>query len=217
MKTIRCADYAGLSRKSAALFAAAAQVAVQQRGNAVAAIPGGRSVTGMLQLVADAPFWKQVHLFLVDERMVSIDSPESNYQQTGELLIRRIPLIPHPFLVERGVAAYSHELKKLGNHLDVAVVAAGEDGHIAGLFPRHRHLQSRAKGYLELHDSPKPPPDRVTASPRLIQDAGCVILLFAGAAKQQAYAQFINPDVSPDECPAKLAATAKDLTVLVCP
>lgn len=217
MKTISCRNYDELSERAAQLLADTVRRVVQKNRKAVIAIPGGRSIVGMLKKLPSVPFWQHVHLFMIDERMVDISDPESNYQQAEELLIKRIPVIPHPFLMDKGVAAYSNDLMRQGNHFDAVIVAAGEDGHIAGLFPHHTHLHSPAKSYLELHDSPKPPKDRITASPFLIQDAGSVILLFAGAAKQAAYAQFINPKVSLDACPAKLVQAAKDSTVFVCP
>jgi len=89
----------------------------------------------------------------------------------------------------------------------------GEEGHIAGLFPNHYLLDKKEKLYFFLNDAPKPPSQRITASPKIIKDANAVILLFVSESKKKAYENFMDKKISYKECPAKTALEAKEVYV----
>jgi 6-phosphogluconolactonase len=54
----------------------------------------------------------------------------------------------------------------------------GEDGHIASLFPHHELLSNETKGFLEIFDSPKLPPHRITVSKNMIFDIKVSFVFF---------------------------------------
>jgi 6-phosphogluconolactonase len=97
---------------------------------------------------------------------------------------------------------------------DLVAVSAGEDGHVASLFPRHIALKSAGKGYVIVPDAPKEPPVRITVTPALLVSARWGILLFEGGEKRVAYTRFLDTNVPTKECPAKLLLQLPELVVV---
>jgi 6-phosphogluconolactonase len=95
--------------------------------------------------------------------------------------------------------------------LDVVVLGIGEDGHVASLFPGAPTLADRSSACLGVHDSPKPPPERITLSlPVLIAARRCV-LLATGADKSEALGAMLGEPTP--HVPASLLARDR-LTVI---
>jgi 6-phosphogluconolactonase len=80
--------------------------------------------------------------------------------------------------------------------LDVSLVGIGEDGHTASLFPGHPEVEDSSGALcLPVHNSPKPPPERVTLSLPVLRAARYSLLLVAGAGKAEALAAALaGPD-----------------------
>jgi 6-phosphogluconolactonase len=73
--------------------------------------------------------------------------------------------------------------------LDVVVLGIGPDGHVASLFPEAPTLQAGEQAVcLGVHDSPKPPPQRITLSLAVLRAARRCLLLATTAGKAQAIA-----------------------------
>jgi 6-phosphogluconolactonase len=73
--------------------------------------------------------------------------------------------------------------------LDVVVLGIGPDGHVASLFPDAATLQAGEEAVcLGVHDSPKPPPQRITLSLAVLRAARRCLLLATGQGKAQAIA-----------------------------
>jgi len=71
--------------------------------------------------------------------------------------------------------------------LDLIVLGIGPDGHVASLFPGAATLDaSEHELCLGVHDSPKPPPERITLSLAVLRAAGRCLLLATGASKSDA-------------------------------
>lgn len=187
----------------------------------VVALPGGRSIVPFIdEIVARAeelPLndWHRLEFFMVDERAVPLTDDASNFrlvalhlsQLIDELIIRERQL--HPYRHRSGdeagaLEAYEDELRRFGGAFDIVCLGAGEDGHIAGLFPQHHSISEAARGYLYFEDSPKPPPIRVTASRKMIAQASVGLLFFVGEGKSEAYRNFRSSELSVEHCPAKI-------------
>lgn len=103
--------------------------------------------------------WDKTHIFLVDERFVSFDKLESNFNMMKENLLDKIDISEkniHPIFVRgsssASAEAYEEELKKffgLGENglpgFDLIMLGIGEDGHTASLFPEDAALEEKAK------------------------------------------------------------------------
>jgi 6-phosphogluconolactonase len=180
----------------------------------IVAVPGGRSVFSIFQELAEHYIdWHRVHLFMVDERLVPIDHPESNFRLVVESLGEIVPAGSlHPFVYDAaavgyGVGEYERQLVKLGGSFDVVLVSSGEDGHIAAIFPNHQATAVNIRKFVLLEDSPKPPLRRMSATPELIASSQVGLLLFFGEGKALALKNFFNPQLGVSECPAKIIAT----------
>ena len=194
------------------------------KGFVTLALPGGNSVKDIyaeLKTIEDS-VWKKIHIFLVDERVVKITDPDSNFKLIWESFASSLvkkKLLPlenvHALKLDEdhGVKKYKEILDKFGGQFDIVLVSSGEDGHIAALFPNHKALKITGKQFIYLNDSPKPPSERITSSIELIHGAKLLILLFLGENKRQAFNNFNNDKIPILDCPAKIAIKMKNSIV----
>ncbi len=187
-------DAQAAAERAADILAGAISEALTQRGAAHIALSGGgtpRVAYALLgPLVAD---WQGVHLWFADERCVGPDDPQSN-----ALLLRQTLVAPravtHRMAGELGAeaAARAYE-RELGDVvLDVALLGIGEDGHTASLFPDNPVLDAPGR-VAGVHDSPKPPPDRITLTRATLDGARQRLLLVTGSGKAEALGLALGP------------------------
>ena len=190
-------------------------------------IPGGKSVSGIFTLLKNEERipWTRVHIFMVDERLVPLFSEESNFKLAKDLFINNLiekNLLPkenvHAFITKEkpdfGLSDYENELRRYGKNYDILILSAGEDGHIASLFPDHDSIKDNSEGYLLVKNSPKLPRKRVTISRKMILKSKIVMLLFLGKGKKQAYKNFLDNRNDFCSCPAKFVKNVENLYVL---
>ena len=193
---------------------------------AVLAVPGGRSAATIFRAMLHEELdWRRVHFFIVDERLVPVDHPDSNFKLLHDHLVAPLaqagkidPGNAQPFVLDaastdRGAARYGRALADLGFRYDVVLLSAGEDGHVGALYPRHHSIEDPHHGYIVMNDSPKPPPGRMTSSLSLMLTASAAVLVFAGAAKCEAWGKFNDKACPVADCPAKLVLAIGDAAV----
>jgi 6-phosphogluconolactonase len=94
-----------------------------------------------------------------------------------------------------GAARYAAELAAAGEgrlpRFDVLMLGVGEDGHVASIFPGHPVGQATGST-AAVHDSPKPPPTRITLTMPTIRSADEVWLVAAGPDKAEAVGRAIE-------------------------
>lgn len=192
----------------------------------IVAVPGGRSIVGPLSELATLEAdWTGVEFFFVDERFLPAGDPRRNDTTVSPLLMQlpgmtgaRIHTIAHSANgPEAAASAYEEGLVKLGGRFHVVVLGAGEDCHVASLFPGSPLLGDERTGFAAVRDAPKPPQVRITATSGLLQSAEAAALLFLGEAKRPAYERFAAEATAPSDCPARAVATVSDLAVFVAP
>jgi 6-phosphogluconolactonase len=192
---------------------------------------GGRSVVGLLQALRKASEMfpkeviRRVHFFMVDERLVSLDDEQSNFGGLKKLLFDQLikdgviepsqlhPFVPDDTQVDYGCARYSAELQSYGGRFTCVVLGVGEDGHVAGLFPRNAVLDRTDTAFVPFFDSPKPPSSRMTATKPLLAAAELALLLVLGETKRDAWNRFQDPATQLRDCPSVLVREMR--TVLV--
>ena len=166
------------------------------------ALSGGSTPQRLYRLLAASPWreridWPSLHIFLADERFLPHDHPDSNFRMARETLLDHVPLpaanihpMPTDGTVEDAAKQYEAELKVFFGDapplFDALILGMGPDGHTASLFPGHVH--PKGPWVLPVHDSPKPPPIRLSLSLELINQARHVLFLVTGSDKAQALA-----------------------------
>lgn len=213
---------ADLEKKASVLLEESIGTLLNKQEKVVLAVVGGSSVSNVFTHLQNAALdWQRIHLFMVDERLVPIDHPESNYGLAVSYFSQIFsPENLHPFVYDSkssdlGAHKYEQVLEKLGGKFDVVLTSSGEDGHIGALFPMHQSIESDNSYFVTMDDSPKPPSGRMSATKNLIQRAQVGFVLFFGAAKKEAYCNFINEKLSIRDCPAKLIRQLPDYYILV--
>ena len=194
--------------KQALADAAAARLAVaiidaqSARGVAHVSMTGGSMGSEICRSLAalparDAVDWAQVHVWWGDERYLPAGDPDRNDTQNDEAGLASLGLDPaHVHRVagpdasadaEESAAAYSAEVRSAGaGAFDVMVLGVGPDGHIASLFPGHPASGTTDAIAIAVHDSPKPPPTRVSLTVECLERSREVWFLVAGADKADA-------------------------------
>ncbi|NJD05065.1 MAG: 6-phosphogluconolactonase, partial [Methylococcaceae bacterium] len=176
----------------------------QLPGKISLALSGGSTPQRFYRLLADEPYrsripWDRLHLFVVDERHVPFDHPDSNYGMIASALLDRVPIPAanrHPMPTdgdpEDCARRYRAELAAFfggTERFDLVVLGMGPDGHTASLFPGRS--PSTPHSVEAVYDSPKPPPTRLTLTLPVLNRAAEVLFLVTGADKAPALARVL--------------------------
>ena len=169
----------------------------EARGVAHIALAGGGTPKRAYELLSgELTDWSGVEIWFGDERAVGADDAESNYKMLTETLMAAGG--PDPSSVHRcegelgAEAAASAYGELLADRvpagadglpvLDLAFQGLGPDGHTASLFPNHPGLD--ATGICApIHNSPKPPPDRITMTLGVLKAARGILFMATGSSK----------------------------------
>lgn len=177
--------------------------AVRARGRCYLALSGGETPRGCYQHLAAPPYqaqlpWAQVFVYWSDERQVPLDDPASNYAMARSALLDHVPVPAgqiFPLVADPLPALRRVPMDGSGRpRFDIIHLGMGEDGHTASLFPGHPALDEREALVLEIHDSPKPPPDRLTFTLPVLNAARAVLFMVQGAGKREALARVLRRD-----------------------
>ncbi|MGM5483457.1 MAG: 6-phosphogluconolactonase [Nanobdellota archaeon] len=201
---------------------AASIITRKSKNSLVLAIPGGSSVYGIFkQLLKEDIEWKNVHIFMIDERIVPINHEKSNFRQAKESFLqilldkKKIPESNvHPYTPEKGIKNYQEELEKVGGKFDIILLSSGEDCHIASLYPEHHSIRDNSDYFIEMEDSPKDPPKRMSSTRKLLLKSEVSILLFLGENKREAFHKYMDKNYNIEQCPCKIADKSPETYIL---
>lgn len=165
----------------------------------------------------DAVDWRRVHIWWGDERYVAARSDDRNDKAAFAALLDDLPLDPalvHEMPaaddlgvdVEAAAEAYAAELAAAAApdrresasggddvpQFDVVLLGVGPDGHCASLFPGHPGVYELAAAVIAVHDSPKPPPTRLSLTFRALDCANEVWFVASGDSKAHAVAMALG-------------------------
>ena len=186
------AEFVVLATAEEVAEAAAAEIAEALGSGGSLVLTGGTTPRRTYELLSELPVpWGRVSVLFGDERCVPPLDPESNYRMAKESLLDRVNpttvyRIPGELGPDRGADEYASVVAAVAP-FDFVLLGVGEDGHVNSLFPGHRALRSSALT-LGIHDSPKPPPERVTMTFEALRDAGRILIIATGAGKADAVA-----------------------------
>lgn len=174
---------------------AAAHEAIAARGCFKLVLAGGRTPLSAYTLLAGRRAdWDRWHIFFGDERCLGADDPERNSRAAADSFLGQVPIpresvhaIPAELGAEPAAAAYE-DLIRDSLPFDLVLLGLGEDGHTASLFPRRQIPEGPL--VIPVHGAPKPPPDRVSLTPRALSSSGRILVLVTGSGKREALARW---------------------------
>ena len=214
-------DLATISQEAARYIARLANEAIVTRGRFTIALSGGNTPKQAYALLGseqyrDALDWSRVEVFWGDERCVPPDDPESSYHLAVQTLLAGAPILAsqvHRMPADRpdrdaASLDYTQEMQRVfGTNgipaFDLIQLGMGPEGHTASLFPHQPSLSETERLVMPV-TVPKPPPDRLTFTPPLLDAARHVLFLATGADKQEALRAVIEGPYNPDEYPAQI-------------
>jgi 6-phosphogluconolactonase len=171
--------------------------AIDARGGAVIALPGGRTPAPIYAKLSKAKLdWKRVTIIPTDDRIVPMGDALSNVTGIAKIFLplgaRVIPLVSDkaPDYKAAGRAADSR-LTDFHWPLDLCVLGMGADGHTASIFPGPDldealtgPKERRALGVMPEPLPPEAPVPRVTLSLAAIVAARALMIAVTGQEKR---------------------------------
>ncbi len=186
----------------AALVAGTLRAAIEARGQASLAVPGGTTPGPFLRALSGADLdWAHVRVMPTDERRVAADSPRSNARLLRETLLQgpaaAATLIPLAAPAPEDALDDLVGAVRAALPLDVCVLGMGADMHIASLFPGADRLKDALDPdcptpILPTHTTAAPEP-RITLTAPALLGAAHLHLLIRGRAKLRAFRRAERP------------------------
>lgn len=219
------ADMQELSHSAANMVVETAASAVAQRGRFTVAISGGSLPKLVFPPLVNEPLrsqvdWASWHVFWADERCVPLDHQESSYRLAKETLFEHVDIptsqiytIDPNLSPSQAANAYQTTLANVFDlslqssslpQFDLILLGMGPDGHTASLFPGHPLLNETERWVAPIIDSPKPPPERITLTLPVINNARQVAFIATGTSKADLLPQVLDQSTSEFALPAGL-------------
>ena len=161
----------------------------------------------------------RLHIWWGDERFVASDSSDRNSLQAKSAWLDALnipsenvhvfPASDEGLTLDEAAASFARQFDSAAINFDLMLMGMGPDGHIASLFPGKTAGESAISVVAE-HDSPKPPPLRLSFNFKTINSSKEIWFTVAGADKAEAVATVFGDE------PAKLPAgriSGKEKTV----
>lgn len=177
-------------------LAAAVRSALTKHGGAGAVmLAGGRTpMDGYRRLADSPPDWSRAgRVFLSDERVVPLDSPQSNTRAILPVLLatgmpddRWIGCDPSLGL-DACAEAFDGRMREAieqGARFPLGILGLGADGHTASLFSPEDVDAARVSGRWVVPVRRPDPPDRVSVTPRVLARIEEVIVIVTGVDKR---------------------------------
>ncbi|XP_052186819.1 probable 6-phosphogluconolactonase 2 isoform X2 [Diospyros lotus] len=208
----------------------------KERGRFTVVLSGGSLIDSLRKLL-EAPYvhsvdWSKWQVFWLDERVVGLDSEDSNYKLAYDGFLSKVPIPPgnvHAIngrLGAEGAAKeaavdYEARLKHLVHtkvidehhpagspifHLNL--MGMGPDGHVASLFPEHPQLHEKHRWITFVTDSPKPPPKRITMTFPVINSSAYIAMVVTGKEQAHAVSVALGKASSPHVLPVQMVRPA---------
>lgn len=177
--------------------------ALDARDAALIALPGGRTGAGIYpELAARQLKWKRVTVIPTDDRLVPVESAQSNVRAIAEAFLpagaRVVPIATVVGDYRQAGNAADARLQDLQWPPDLVWLGMGEDGHTAGLFagPDLQNAFDAPKARRAVGVMPDPLPEdapvaRVTLTRAAILSARTILITVTGGRKREILEQAI--------------------------
>jgi 6-phosphogluconolactonase len=200
-----CDDGDAVAATAAEAFVEHLTEVLAQKAEAHVVLTGGTVGIKTLAAIAvadgvqDVDF-ERIHFWWGDERFVAADSADRNQNQANDALLTKIKLDPakvHGFASTDSGLSLDEAAAEFAAHVaefaavdeivpefDVVFLGMGPDGHIASLFPG-KPAPKAGVAIIAEHDSPKPPPARLSFTYEALNSAHQVWFVVSGADKAE--------------------------------
>jgi len=139
--------------------------------------------------------WNKIHFFWADERCVAPSHNDSNYKSAHVNLLSKISINEYNIHRIKGEGDPKQEAENYKNEIlsvlplennlpkfDLIMLGMGDDGHTASLFPKQDNLL-HSKNICETSVNPSTGSNRITLTPKCINNAAKVVFQITGMAK----------------------------------
>lgn len=167
------------------------------------ALSGGKSPVAFFNLLSQAKLeWKKIYISLVDERIVSLTSEDSNSALVKNHLLQNlaqnahfISILEEPSLSKELLLEFANKNYK---QADLAILGMGLDGHTASLFPEAYEFKNalESEQNIVLITPKNAPYQRLSMSLKALEKTKRLILTFQGGDKREIFEEAclgINP------------------------
>lgn len=171
--------------------------AIDARGAAVIALPGGKTPLAIYEKLAKAKLdWKRVTILPTDDRLVPMGDPMSNITAIAKVFLpkggRVLPITSEAASDYKAAGrAADARLQDVHWPLDLCVLGVGADGHTASIFPGpdfdeavNGPKERRAVGVMPGDLPAEAPVARVTLTRQAIVASRALMLAVTGQAKR---------------------------------
>ncbi len=147
--------------------------------------------------------WDRLFFFMVDERIVPLNKPESNFGAIRNVFFdhissRAFSMVQDEVPISRAIEAYEttiRDIMELNGQgfpvFDLILLGMGDDGHTASLFPGTKAL-SEHKKWIVKNEVPQLNTFRITFTYPTILSAKEIIVLIKGHTKKQIYNELVS-------------------------
>ncbi len=209
-------DEATVARDAAAALVQRIRDRQGAGGHVHIVVTGGGVGTMVLAALVTADIdWSAIDLWWGDERFLPEGHPDRNATAAQAALLDQVPIPAahvHAMPADSGQGAdqaardYADELASASTNgvapdFEVLLLGVGPEGHVASIFP-HSPAAVAAVPVVAVHDSPKPPPTRVSLTFPTLRGAREVWLVASGEAKADAIAAAVSANTNPVDVPA---------------
>ncbi len=182
--------------------------ALEARGRAIVAFPGGETPKAALELLSQRKIeWADVTIVPTDDRLVPPTDPRSNVGMLARMFLpkkaRVVPLCAGETDPTVAGRAADERLAALEWPLDVAWLGVGSDGHVASIFPGPDYDGAlngpKIRRAMGVRPDPMPeamPVNRVTLTKSALVSARVVTLVLTGKDKRKLVEQAIRDGAS---------------------
>jgi 6-phosphogluconolactonase len=186
-------------------------------------LTGGTIAINAYELIqSDLVDWTRVDFYWGDERFVPEGHADRNDQQARDAFLDRLgvpassihAMPAHGCDLSTAEAADQYAAALPAEPFDITLLGVGPDGHVASLFPGFPQLHETERLAVEVFDSPKPPPVRISLTFPALNNSAAVWFVVSGAGKADAVARALG-DGTLDDTPARGAHGRTETTWLL--
>lgn len=224
-------DPAAMAERAAHIIAAVCEEAIADRGVFRIALSGGQTPSPLFQLLSGKDWaerlpWDKIIFFWVDERCVSPENPDSNYNLARRELLSHVPAT-HFFRMRgeedpvQAAIRYEEQIRSEFGlapqelpRFDFILLGMGEDGHTGSIFPNSPAMEEKKRLVIDQY-VPERKADRLTLTLPVLNNARCCMFLVTGEEKHEVLSQALNLLDEPTLPAQKVRPTFGDLIWVV--